>query len=109
MWIRSRNFRKYSELDEVKSKEEANNVVDLEMLKQAEDDVRGIIELNNSSIARGLWSRQTIEKLLWPSERSRLGRRGRLVKNLGPHRQSAPNDPVWVIVQIDDDFSALGA
>ncbi len=30
-------------MDEVKSKEEANNVVDLEMLKQAEDDVHGII------------------------------------------------------------------
>ena len=30
-------------MDEVKSKEEANSVVELEMLKQAEDDVRGII------------------------------------------------------------------
>ncbi len=30
-------------MGEVKSKEEANNVVDLEMLKQAEDDVHGII------------------------------------------------------------------
>ncbi len=31
-------------MDEVKSKEEANNVVDLEMLKQAEDEVRGILD-----------------------------------------------------------------
>jgi len=48
-----------------------------------------------------------IEKLLWPSERLRLGRWGRLVKNLGPPRQSAPHDPVWVIVQIEDDFQCL--
>ncbi len=31
-------------MDEVKSKEEANKVVDLEMLKQAEDEVRGILD-----------------------------------------------------------------
>jgi hypothetical protein len=31
-------------LDEVKSKEEANKVVDLEMLKQAEDEVRVILD-----------------------------------------------------------------
>ncbi len=38
-------------MDEVKSKEEANNVVDLEMLKQAEDDVRGIMT-NGSKTAK---------------------------------------------------------
>ncbi len=31
-------------MDEVKSKEEANKVVDLEMLKQAEDEIRGILD-----------------------------------------------------------------
>ncbi len=31
-------------MDEVKSKEEANKVVDLEMLKQAEDEIHGILD-----------------------------------------------------------------
>ncbi len=31
-------------MDEVKSKEDANKVVDLEMLKQAEDEIRGILD-----------------------------------------------------------------
>ncbi len=31
-------------MDEVKSKEEANKVVDLEMLKEAEDEVRWILD-----------------------------------------------------------------